>query len=170
METENLILVPETPDHVRFARLGSEAYLNRFGLRLAEGLSDYARAATPEWLARLASSRKPASWPLAFAITLKGEPVVIGMCGYKTPPDDQAVVEIAYGIAPAYQGRGYATEAARALILYAIDSRKVTRVRAHTLPQHNASAKVLTKCGLTCLGEVIDPEDGRVWRWEKACH
>jgi hypothetical protein len=27
---------------------------------------------------------------------------------------------------------------------------------------------VLTKNGFTKLGEVIDPEDGRVWRWERS--
>jgi RimJ/RimL family protein N-acetyltransferase len=31
----------------------------------------------------------------------------------------------------------------------------------------NASARVLAKCGFRRVGEVIDPEDGLVWRWEK---
>ncbi|MGH7631966.1 MAG: hypothetical protein ACREOF_21740 [Gemmatimonadales bacterium] len=30
----------------------------------------------------------------------------------------------------------------------------------------NASARVLEKLGFRRLGEVIDPEDGPVWRWE----
>jgi ribosomal-protein-alanine N-acetyltransferase len=40
-------------------------------------------------------------------------------------------------------------------------------VRAHTLPNPNASTRVLTKCGFHRVGEVIDPEDGLVWRWER---
>ena len=39
-------------------------------------------------------------------------------------------------------------------------------VRAHTLPHENASTRVLTKCKFSCVGEVMGPEDGLVWRWE----
>lgn len=67
---------------------------------------------------------------------------------------------------PPYQGRGYATEAAQALVEYAFESGQVRLVRAHTLPAENASTHVLTKCRFTWKGEVMDPEDGLVWRWE----
>ena len=62
---------------------------------------------------------------------------------------------------------GYATEAAQSLTEYAFSSGKVRVVRAHTLPEPNASTRVLTKCGFRRIGEVIDPEDGLVWRWER---
>jgi RimJ/RimL family protein N-acetyltransferase len=39
-------------------------------------------------------------------------------------------------------------------------------VRAHTLPERNASTRILEKCGFTFRGEILDPEDGLVWRWE----
>jgi hypothetical protein len=26
--------------------------------------------------------------------------------------------------------------------------------------------RVLEKLGFTCVGEVVDPEDGLVWRWD----
>ncbi len=38
---------------------------------------------------------------------------------------------------------------------------------AHTCPEPNASTRVLTKCGFRRVGEVMDPDDGLVWRWEK---
>jgi len=28
-------------------------------------------------------------------------------------------------------------------------------------------ARVLECCGFECVGEVMDPEDGLVWRWER---
>jgi RimJ/RimL family protein N-acetyltransferase len=84
----------------------------------------------------------------------------------KVPPDADGVVEIAYGVAPEYQGRGYATEAATALVEFALSDPRVQTVRAHTLPEPNASTRVLTRNGFRHLGEVMDPEDGRVWRWE----
>src|SRR6266702_2366495 len=43
----------------------------------------------------------------------------------------------------------------------------VRLVRAHTLPEENASTRVLLKCGFRHLGTVVDPEDGPVWRWER---
>jgi RimJ/RimL family protein N-acetyltransferase len=39
-------------------------------------------------------------------------------------------------------------------------------VRAHTLPQANASTRVLEKCGFAHAGAIDDPEDGWVWRWD----
>jgi RimJ/RimL family protein N-acetyltransferase len=77
------------------------------------------------------------------------------------------VVEIAYGVASEHQGKGYATEAAEALVTYAFGSGQVRVVRAHTLAESNASTRVLTKCRFRRIGEVIDPEDGLVWRWER---
>jgi [ribosomal protein S5]-alanine N-acetyltransferase len=41
-------------------------------------------------------------------------------------------------------------------------------VRAHTRPTPNASTPVLTKCWFARVGDVVDPEDGPVWRWERA--
>ena len=76
-------------------------------------------------------------------------------------------VEIAYCVDPDYQGKGYATEAAEALVAFAFGSGRVRMVRAHTLPQSNASTRVLAKCGFRHISEVIEPEDGLVWRWEK---
>jgi RimJ/RimL family protein N-acetyltransferase len=64
-------------------------------------------------------------------------------------------------------GSGYATEVARGLIAYALSQGGVQLLRAHTWPEANASTKVLTKCGFEFLGEVDDPDDGRVWRWER---
>jgi len=70
---------------------------------------------------------------------------VIGKCGFKGPPDGDGMVEIAYGVSPEYQGKGYATEAAAALVSYALGTGQVRVVRAHTLPEPNASTRVLTK-------------------------
>jgi ribosomal-protein-alanine N-acetyltransferase len=37
-----------------------------------------------------------------------------------------------------------------------------------TRPEYNASGRVLTACGFERTGEVVDPEDGLVWRWDLA--
>ena len=87
------------------------------------------------------------------------------MCGFTGPPNDTGVVEIAYSIAPAYQGKGYATEAARALIEIARAEPAVRLICAHTLAERNASSRVLEKCGLRKVGEAME-DDLPIWRWE----
>lgn len=87
------------------------------------------------------------------------------MATFKGPPDDDGITEIAYAIDEPSRGQGFAREAAAALVSYAMDN-GARGVRAHTLPTRNPSTSVLTACGFTKLGEVIDPEDGLVWRWE----
>lgn len=91
---------------------------------------------------------------------------VVGSCAFKTPPTEGGVVEIAYFTYPGFEGRGYATAMARKLIELASRSPVVRRVVAHTLPQVGPSTRVLEKVGMTFAGELMDPEDGRVWRWE----
>ena len=76
-------------------------------------------------------------------------------------------MEVAYGTNPAYRGRGYATEVAGALTAFAFASGRVRLVRGHTRPDNKASARVLEKCGFRWVGEVTDPEDGLVCRWER---
>jgi ribosomal-protein-alanine N-acetyltransferase len=122
---------------------------------------------SPDWLAALRGSHESDPWRHGFFLVHRETGTVIGSAGFKGPPDSTGTVEIAYGIAPAFEGQGYATEAAAALVAFAFDTPKVELVRAHTLPAVNASTRVLTKCGFRHLGGVEDPEDGPVWRWER---
>jgi ribosomal-protein-alanine N-acetyltransferase len=121
---------------------------------------------SPDWLARVKASTSANPWTHGFAVVQPASGTVVGMCAYKGPPDPDGAVEIAYGINPEYQGRGYATEVAGALVAFAFGNGQVRLVCAHTRPEENASTHVLTKCGFEWIGEVMDPEDGLVWRWE----
>jgi len=153
IQTENLNLILQTPAEV---------------LAWLETMSPADRAeVSPDWLARVQSSTSANPWIHGFAMVHRASGAIVGKCGYKSPPSDDGVVEIAYGLDPNHQGKGYATEAAQALADYAFATSKVLIVRAHTLPEGAASKRVLTKCGFRYVGEVIDPEDGLVWRWEK---
>ena len=61
-------------------------------------------------------------------------------------------VEIGYGIEEEYQGRGYATEAVNAAVMWALQQPGVTRVEAETEPDNSASQRVLEKCGFVPSG------------------
>jgi RimJ/RimL family protein N-acetyltransferase len=122
---------------------------------------------SPVWVERLRTAVERDPWRFGFVVLETMTGIALGMAAFKGPPDQHGVVEIAYGIVPAYRGRGYATQAAGALVEYASADERVRRIRAHTLPERNASASVLTKNAFELLGEVEDPDDGRVWRWER---
>ena len=121
---------------------------------------------SPLWLARVESGNADV-WTLGFSMVNRATGGVIGSCGFKGAPDADGVVEIAYGVAPEHQNQGIATEAAEALVRFAFSSEQVRVVCAHTYEPANNSARVLVKCGFRALGQVVDPEDGPVWRWEK---
>jgi RimJ/RimL family protein N-acetyltransferase len=162
-----LALIPHVPDELLALLEGEAAYQTRSGRRLAAGVRDLFLAGSPEFFERLRKASAPDPWRFGFAVVHSAEQEVIGMCGFVGPPDDLGVVEMAYGIAPGYEGQGYATEAAGALVQFARESGAVRMVCAHTLAEINASTRILEKCGFRKTGEVIDPENNRVWRWEK---
>jgi RimJ/RimL family protein N-acetyltransferase len=91
---------------------------------------------------------------------------VVGACSYTGPPSTDGVVEIAYGIASSYQRQGLATLAAAELTRRAFADGRARIVCAHTLPEHNASTRILEKLGMTFVGFGNDPDEGPVWRWE----
>jgi [ribosomal protein S5]-alanine N-acetyltransferase len=169
IDTVRLQLRPFSPEHLLALIEGVQQFEERSGLLAADGLRDFlvSDEVSPAWLAQLYASRASDPWVHGFAVIDRESGEVIGTAGFKGPPDENGMVEIAYGIVPGYQGRGYATEAAMALLAFAFGSGRVSLVRAHTLPVSHASMRVLAKCGFKSLGEVVDPEDGLVGRWER---
>lgn len=87
--------------------------------------------------------------------------IIIGTSGFKGRPLPGGSVEIGYGIAPDYQGYGYATEGVRALVDWALAQPIVTRVIADCFPDNHRSARVLTKVGFQQL-----PSSGGYLNWE----
>lgn len=94
---------------------------------------------------------------------------IVGLCGFKAGPDEDGVVELAYGTLKPFEGKGIATAMALELVKIAQDSPLARRVIAHTLPKASASTKVLEKVGMRFVGPVVDHEDGPVWLWARDC-
>jgi RimJ/RimL family protein N-acetyltransferase len=134
MDSKRLLLFPQMPEYLRLLAEGA-------------GLENLARAASEDFLKRLQTATEPDPWTWGFAVVDRERKAVIGMAGFKAPPSKNRIVEIAYGITSAYEGRGYATEAAQGLIELARESGRVSIVCAHTLPANNPSKRVLEKCG-----------------------
>lgn len=73
--------------------------------------------------------------------------LVVGGIGFFGPPRQSGEVEVGYGVVPSRQGRGYATEALRAMLAMAWADPRVTAVVAGTDPGNAASQRVLEKAG-----------------------
>ena len=163
-------LFPHTPAHLLALMEGGKIYEEKFGIKVDDAVPE--SLAGPEvseaFLSRLRETPAPDPWQDGFGVVHLAEDRLIGLCSFNGPPDEDGAVEISYGIAPRYEGRGYATEAARLIMARAFADDRVQRVRAHTLPQRNASTRILQKCGFKGHREVIDPVDGAIWRWEMA--
>ena len=167
IETAHLLLRPYTAEELLALIEQPETFETLTGFPASPALRGFMVSddVSSAWTASLRTIQGSDPWRLGFAVIDKETRTVIGAASFKGPPDRTGMVEIAYGIVPSFEGRGYATEAARALIDFAQAEDKVRQIIAHTMPEPNASTRVLKKCGFAFAGEVIDPEDGRVWRW-----
>jgi RimJ/RimL family protein N-acetyltransferase len=89
---------------------------------------------------------------------------IVGDIGFHGPPDAAGVVEVGYNVVPSRRGRGYATEAARALAGWAKAQPDVRAVVAGCDPGNLASIIVLERAGFHRTGEA----DGEIrWRLEQ---
>jgi ribosomal-protein-alanine N-acetyltransferase len=87
--------------------------------------------------------------PGFFAAELKENGKVIGHISFfPERPKEFRMWNIGYIFHPAYYGRGYATEATRAVIAYAFKELKVHRIVAHCSPDNIASWKIMEKCNM----------------------
>jgi len=172
LETARLTLVPSEPRQLLafYEELDQPVHVN--GYKVADELRAFYAGVrdqiSPQWLSGLRNATGADPWQHGFFLVERSRGEVIGTAGFKGPPDDEGMVEIAYGVMPSVEGRGYATEAAGALVRFAAADDRVRLIRAHTLPELNASSRVLRKCGFVHIGQVVDSEDGPVWRWERA--
>ena len=111
----------------------------------------------------------PVSMPWGGYLALEGgSRRVVGFCGFKGGPDAAGTAELAYFTFAGEEGRGIASAMAAGLMQLAMSAQTAAvLLRAHTLPERSASCRVLEKAGFVCIGPVIDPDDGPVWRWER---
>ena len=124
-----------------------------------------------KWLMemRLAKLRQdPALEPwLLRAVGLRETKSMIGFIGFHTLPGAEYLnsyapgsVEFGYTVFPDHRKRGYASEAAGALMQWATREHKVTRFVVSISPANEPSLRLAQKFGFRNVGRVTDPEDG----------
>jgi RimJ/RimL family protein N-acetyltransferase len=91
-----------------------------------------------------------------FQVLLADEDLVVGDVGFHSPPDDLGEVSIGFGIVPVARGRGFAVEALRAVLQWALARPEVRVVHADTDLVNLASQRVLLKAGMVLTADEGD--------------
>ena len=94
-----------------------------------------------------------------FAVCLKEEEKFIGTANLNFI-SQTSIRHFGYRVAPAYQGKGLATEIALGLIGYGLESCGLASLSAICIPENKPSEKVMQKAGMEFLGRgfFIDAE------------
>lgn len=138
LKTKRLILVPMSDPEIR--RL------------IEQETSEEMQKAYGEMLAGCEKDPEHRIFYAPWKISLKKEGTMIGDIDFKGPADHYAV-EIGYGIHPEYEGCGYTTEAAAALVEWAFSQEDIVFVEAETAPDNKASQRILEKLKFQPDGE-----------------
>ena len=157
-----LEFIPATRRVLRHLAGDPQDFAAEHGVRLHE-LSQSVAQHSLEYM-RTFSLETPSDWFGYFAVEGESQQMV-GACSFKGPPIDHAL-EIAYFTFPGFEGRGIGTAMARFLLDRASHLPGVTAAIAHTMPETNASTRILEKLGMVLVGTA--QEDGAdVWLWRK---
>jgi|ERR1039458_4633338 RimJ/RimL family protein N-acetyltransferase len=105
---------------------------------------------------RLASGTADPKW-CAYLTVDSDSRQIVGFCDFKGPPTKHGTVEIGYSTFLEFQGHGYDSGMVKALIDIAFGESSVTKIIADTLPERNASTRVLEKNGFRLVKEMDDP-------------
>ena len=124
-----------------------DARFLRYRMRQVERAPD-----TEPWLVRAVILRDPARTMIGHA-GFHGQPGVNGK-------QDPEAVELGYTIFEPYRGRGFATEAAQALMDWAHAEKEIARFVASVAPDNAPSLAIVNKLGFVQTGEQWDEEDG----------
>jgi RimJ/RimL family protein N-acetyltransferase len=150
LETDRLIVRRLSPDDAEFIlRLLNEPSWLRFigdkGVRTIEDARAYILRGPVEMYSRLGFG--------LYLVAIKGGGPPIGICGL-IKRDSLEDVDIGFAFLPEYWGRGYAYEAASAVMAYGGNVLGFKRIVAITSVDNDSSARLLEKLGLRFEGMV----------------
>ncbi len=117
-------------------------------------------AETHELLARKiagTSWAREGDW-LSAAVVERASGATVGDVGLGWVSERDRTAEIGFTFDPEHQGRGFATEAARALVGWAFASAGLHRVIGRTEARNTASARVLEKLGMRLEAHLVENE------------
>jgi ribosomal-protein-alanine N-acetyltransferase len=161
LPTRRLVLVPCSVQMAQAALRDRDGLESRLGAQVPqEWPGQDLREFLPLYAWQLQADPALLGWGIWLMIHA-AKRTVIGDAGFKGKPGSEGTVEIGYSVLPAYRGQGFATEAARALVDWALAQRDVRGIIAECSPDNAASIRVLEK-----LDMQRREADGGMLRWE----
>ena len=88
-----------------------------------------------------------------WSIFLKETKEVIGQVSAQEKGEDITIRDVGWFIDPKYQGKGYATEAAKAMIDYMFNEVEINEISSGAVKDNTASCRIFEKLGFTKIGE-----------------
>jgi RimJ/RimL family protein N-acetyltransferase len=85
-----------------------------------------------------------------YQLVRSSDAMVVGDIGFHGPPSRSRSVTVGYGLAPGARGHGYATEALKAVVAWALAQPEVTSVEADTTHANLPSQRVMERAGMRC--------------------
>lgn len=144
IKTERLTLIPLAPEHLHTAyAYSSDPENTKYMMFLPVDSIDETRKFIEDSQAEL---RKAVPGYYEFAVLLGNKHIGGVNLYFDTAPD---IGELGWLLLPGYQGRGYATEAARALLVWGHEHLGVNHFIAHCDAENLASQSVMRKLGMT---------------------
>jgi [ribosomal protein S5]-alanine N-acetyltransferase len=152
LETSRLQLIPLTLGQLELALNDLPALSREMGMPLPPDLLDKngIRAIGMKIEKMQAADVADHPWTTYWLIVIRAEQAGAGLIGFKGYPNENGRTEIGYGIHPAYQNKGYMTEAIRALRDWAFSHPFCRGITATTVI-NPASSRVLEKLGAQLL-------------------
>lgn len=149
LETERLVLreIDETDAAFMLELLNSPGFIQGIadrGVRTVEAARDYIAE-------RVSASYRDNNFGM-WGVIPRGESEPVGLAGL-VKRDVLEHVDIGYAFLERAWGKGYAREAAAAVLAYAREQLGLTTIVAITNPDNSASQKVLTRIGLRYEGQ-----------------
>ena len=98
-----------------------------------------------------------------WAITIKGNPKMIGIIGHYRISAENFRSEIGYMILPEFNGKGITTEAVKLILEYGFDDLELHSIETIIDPENFASERVLQKNGFVKEAHILENEywDGK---------
>jgi len=116
-----------------------------------------------EWIERSLRSYEECGFG-RYPVFLRESGEMIGDCGIlRVPIAGETVNDIGYIFHHDHWGKGYAIEAATAVMNYAFDTLELDRLHANMAYDHKASRRIAEKLGMTKIREFANERNRNIW-------
>jgi RimJ/RimL family protein N-acetyltransferase len=91
---------------------------------------------------------------------LKQSMVVVGSAGFHNLPDENGMIEIGFGVDPAFQNKGYGKQILHGMWGWVVNEPGVKTLRYTVSPSNLISKQIIQKLEFKLVGEQMDDIDG----------